>query len=1765
MLQFVFFGSLAAQSASAQSASAQDPSLGRTSFAPGDARTTILGMKVRGRVSLQARSSSGVGIDLTDRMEGRIAQDGSSGVCDGRIDMSLEKGEYRVRILGDDTAGKAIGLKALAFKEMNGARPEAWPFIDDGQSLSPGLDDLQTLSYWVYLDQDGPLELEALGRCLQAAELWKEGQYLLDLAPRTEIFEAESGRPMRSITVSTRLDKGLYLLKLHGGPELAWPKGDGGHPLYLRRGIPRLSPGPRAQLTVSPFGRDYYLVSGASQATLWRADKADTQLFASAYEAGQQRPQPGSGASITKKSEANWCSVGVNAYDRDAIVGLRARPGDQVSLQAYTALGSGGGAYTDSLSWESLRQGGLLSVYSAFTGEAELDLTAIVYTRSRPSNRTVVTVLADNLPSVDGGSPLRQRANLLSGDMSMIVKVGAAGVYRVAERKDGARAAYRLTPLGDYVDGNAKNFLSGDKAFFALTKGYYLLEIDPDKLGVLDFVLYQESILPGGARATLDAEPPDAPGGLYYSFPSGYGDTVYVMTNSRATPAAMTFARYPLSDSQAERRFELPPKSSLALPVSVPSQGVLRLSPAAEASVDDQAARDGSVLKPGTRTLTLRNGSAKVQTLGFRVEVPRPVPPKPAIAEFGAGIARLDEGTVFYRDFGRNAPERFVFSLKEPAVYRLETVGRLSTSINVRTAMRGSIFSASRNGYGRNAFMQGFLKPGDYLVEATAGDGSTGRAGVRLVRVNLPPASVLALGAIDRRNLPADSALKYSLDVKARGDFEIMSMGLGSYFPIRIEDSDGFPEYSGSGQIRLSLDKGRYSIYSLPTDLDSRRLTMARSLEAERGDDGADPRPLPVNRRLSAVWYDKAAPDRYKLSVPAPLVLSLSLVEGMDAHIAGPGMDADLPPSSRGSLALGTGDYLLSVKPKEKNNQLSYSIGVSTDVLAPGLPTSRSVGTRPVSVELSAPFDGYYELWSLGQNDVAASLYRFDDGRLLATDDDAEADWNFSMVQRLPKGRYRLELVSLSGREKTVELRMDARKPIAADRASRSYSGKIDLDGQGVIVPFDVKDAEGLFRIQADAEIPVNFRLYRGDEFVAAGRDRLSVPLGKNASYSLFAWTALPAKAGLSIDRYAEKAVPMGQGATLEAGVAYRLDNPEGVSAVATSGELLFSPGIDFPCLDDQGRAFNSSGPVGWAVASEGKARIEPLSLAPQTGANLEIGGTDQAFRAAVPASSVFVASAQTQGSFQCGIEVDPASAPAQPTYSWAASAFTASSSLAVLPPGAWRARIWDGERQRGKERLIGVALSAYSLGEKKTLAPGARETYAVPAGQALAVELPACSLSLLAGKGLVVSAWKGSTPLASIAAVSGRRAESLSLPASTLYLVNVGKEEARARLAALAPQGGDSAEISAGKAFESLDVGPGGASLRVKASPDDLLCLAGEDLSAEFYGDDGSFGRLRHLGADRLFSSFPAANGTLLLRSPGGLARAWLSKPGREEEGLVEADSGAARDIKGSAALSGKAESFRLALDSPGYVDLSCYGPALISLSRNAKIQKTVLSGGRGELHLFAYLGPGEYRVFARPVRGKSLSDVFRAERVQPRKVDPSDLPSGVFIAAREYQAYAFSVLSGAKVGAGVSSDSDGLTAFLYDSAQNFLGSGPVIFRDLTAGDYLLVVKGMDGRPAEYGLALYGIEGSRQSVPQDVVDSYKDSSGAASRSQAVAGGRFGEQPSRSRPADDEPAYSDGDGEGEGVYEGDDGGSSGEDEGAYKGEDGGGEEYDEGR
>ncbi|MCB1543158.1 MAG: DUF1311 domain-containing protein, partial [Rhodoblastus sp.] len=202
-----------------------------------------------GRYSLRAQSASGVAIQLVDMMTGPGDSAGAAGARDGRLDALLDKGVYKLRTTGAKGAAKPASLKAEAFRDV------AAPMTLAADPLTPGdLGDLQQRSFWLDVDADGRVAVEALGRALQDLRLWRDGEELADVRPDISTVEVKAGHPLNRIRLEGKVEPGRYLATAYGGESAVWTDGAPDKPFMIRRlSAPSLAAG-LAEGVVGAFG-----------------------------------------------------------------------------------------------------------------------------------------------------------------------------------------------------------------------------------------------------------------------------------------------------------------------------------------------------------------------------------------------------------------------------------------------------------------------------------------------------------------------------------------------------------------------------------------------------------------------------------------------------------------------------------------------------------------------------------------------------------------------------------------------------------------------------------------------------------------------------------------------------------------------------------------------------------------------------------------------------------------------------------------------------------------------------------------------------------------------------------------------------------------------------------------------------------------------------------------------------------------------------------------------------------------------------------------------------------------------------------------------------------------------------------------------------------------------------------------------------------------------------------------------------------------------
>jgi hypothetical protein len=983
------------------------------------AAETLLRVNGLGRYALQARSPrANARLELVDRMAGVL------GGAQGRLDLFLEPGEYKLRVRKE--TGDPVELAVRAFDPANRDPEGRYGELGEAESLQTTLRDFQTLSWWVQVDESRPdLHLLLEGRSLQEAVLWAEGAWETGQRPLRRVRESLPGRPVTSLEFSLRLAPGRYLLTAVGGPRLAWARDTEEEPLVVRRGARSLGEMGLLDLVFDQTGEEHFLAAGTTSFyQLAAANNRGYRLAAAVQRPGGSRFDSDAQAQIDAKSDSYRCALNTGAASALHWLVVAGPPGERVQLRWLPARTE----QRDPLLHQQYapQKAHLTTLLAAAEGEESVDLTAVQVDIRRQGGQRLAELRELRGPSVGPGQPLRRRINSLGPD-AFLLRVLRAGTYSLQENaREAGTARYSFWLLEDQLQGNDSPVQAAGGERVELKEKLYLVGVEPVKGGILDFAIMAERT---GAGALFSSPAPRPANGLCWLTAKTEQESFLLLNNRFQVPSGVS-RRYPVPVGVSLRELPadpanplcvmVPPQGRLELPVRLASEARIASSDAgfAAARVDGQPWRPETAYPAGDHLLALSNPGATEAWHLLSLLPPERTAAAAPLPDPRAGLPRLAEGQPAWRTFRRGEKASFLLSVREPASYRLSTSGRLAMRLTVRTALQPRLAAAASRSDEPNAVLTAYLRPGDYLLEAETVGASAGRAGLLLERVELVAGS-LAEGAVLRRTVPAGALLAADLRVEQQGHYQLECLALGRSFAYRLEDEGGWPvgPAAAPGVFSGILPPGRYRYVSAAETVPTRRLLALRRVPApEPYDPKARSVSLALNRTYGKTWLE--APGRpedvFTLECAAPLRATLHLSEGMLFRL-GPAGQTPVYQGGGGQpreVELQAGRHELRVRSAAEDNLKEYRLALATADLAEGIPQAAPLpfGIVPFSVGRQ----GTVEIWSYGPAEADGALYDAE-GRLVARAEPIADDWKFRIVAALAPGRYQL-VVSSPGR-----------------------------------------------------------------------------------------------------------------------------------------------------------------------------------------------------------------------------------------------------------------------------------------------------------------------------------------------------------------------------------------------------------------------------------------------------------------------------------------------------------------------------------------------------------------------------------------------------------------------------------------------------------------------------------------------------------------------------------------------------------------------------
>ena len=1699
----------------------QELHLENATFAAAGEHDTLLHIPAPGRYSIQAQSPQGAAIELVDRMAGPIASAGRAGELDGRLDLFLDEGTYKLRLYAPEKGQGTLTVKAFPFQEAQAvAQGEDLPQLQDLQLELGELGDLQQRSYWLYLEQRQVLYLEAIGRSLKDCRLWRQEKWLVDVTPDISIYEPVTGQPMTYLEFHHDLNPGLYRITFYGGEPFEWAKDSPELPFYLRMGIPQFGTNGQKILTISPFGRDTFVVSGQTDFfELTRQDKKDTLLRVGAWNDIASRHGDGSKAEITKESRDPWCQLQADRkIDGNRVVSIQATPGDQIVFTHFERR-----EYYNFPSHTS-QQFWISNLSSAEARDA-LDVTALLV--HRWSSNARAEVIKSEVPEIGQAQSLTRKINLL-GDLTLFLYVRDDGAYRIEEDpQSGARARYRFEPhlFWKPKDYRAPNFAWAGNTF-ELTRGFYMLSISPRSQGILSFTV--RHIVGDSTSQQADSTIPDRDMqaarqrilwpqvGLTRKW-----DLYFLALNFRkGVKTGLIIRPLPLNLSDP-LPVTLLPGEHVPLQVKVTKPSHLLIEPQHETTYDlsgyAEPLGSETVIAPGTYTFSLKNTGSQATLFSVKT-VAAHVGPRLSKQELIRRARESDHFPVLtaenplFRSFEREERQHFTLLVEEAGLYRLETSGRLATRITVRNHFNPALFSAEQNGIGRNALVQQYLKPGEYQVTVQTLGLSRGRAGVHLRQTPLQHEAGLSVGSQKKVRLQPDEAIRYQVEVQEAGRYRLRTLGLNKSFLWRLEDEEGWPllRPNQQGEISRWFRAGNYYYYSLPEAVESRRLTVLEPVKDETRDlEGKGPHPLEFNQEIEHVWREEPGrpPDLFVLDTPDPVRCTVSLSEDMQAEIRFEKREqiAWIRGGDPETLTFETpGKYEFRVTSVQESNRLPYTLRVQTDWLISGL--RQTVSSLPASLTVSVGNDSLIDLFSFGDTDVKAALWQGD--KRVAQHDDMPIDWNFNISRRLTAGTYRLEIEQIGADPlRSLEIGMVKRQERALSAQKFPLSLEMTLNNEMVELPFLSGDKEHLARFQVSGAGAIKMAILRDDRILSEGEQEFFLPLRAKTDYTLLLWRlddavgVVTLKADIvpvqEIALESEQIIlfPASENVT-----AYKLIKAEKVSYTA-KGDVSITAGLWYSPQVEQAFSPVAEVPMvlprqsGWLLCSpsalQQSVQIAPFVFRDRESVTVVMDHAWLPFDIEQSKDIQALFEVESAGAVLGAMATNQEGYPPQ-VLNWFGAWREPSKTLIAIPgSGKYRATLWP-TNQEPLASPVRISRRTFPVAHETQWHDELRHTGQIEPGSAQRFVLSEYlqALNLVLSKGLVAYVWQNGRADALVAATTGNIRQHITVNGGELFLLNSGTQPAIYRLEQATAATDSIYSLDPLTGFEQVYSAPGTIVFRIPESPHTLF-VSGDRITSRFLRDDGYI--VEGAGA---FSSYAKGSGLLEVSYGAGYVKIWQSQPDQQHQAFIGPPPDIALEPLQSAAqpLQNAWQRWEFEVATPMYILARADAAGITAIvSSKGQVLATSISSQLTGRELEYYLRPGTYQLWTRPLNKVAQQGALVLQRIEPVELNQPPFPE-CLIQPGETEVYRFHVSAASKVGAGVETESDQLETCLFNEQFESLAQGPLLFRRLEAGEYIFTVKLDENRaePVRYRPLVLGHHGSRQGIPPDVLEQYQ-------------------------------------------------------------------------
>ncbi|OHD16574.1 MAG: hypothetical protein A2086_03955 [Spirochaetes bacterium GWD1_27_9] len=1079
----------------------QNFTLDKNQFQVQKTNEAILTIKEYGYYSISTVSNYGASFQIVDNMSGLSKISGISGEKDGRTDILLEEGKYKIRIYSIEKGEGNIKLNVYQFKEKN--LPQS-PVLNINTSIENELNDLEQISYWIEIkDEQEKIFIEGYGRNLKKISIWKDGNWLIDEKINEDVFEYKEGNPLNNLSFFGTLKKGFYKFSFYGGEKVKWSTDDNKNPLFIKYGVSLISPNSRFMDMISSCGRNRYLVE-ANYFLLQTKDKDNYKLKINYFN----NDNPNTYSQITeinKNSRRQECKINLdNFYLNYYLMTVEGTPNKTVTIQTmakndlniYINEGNGGNY------WFS-------TIHSGFIEDSIEPSGFISYIDKD------YTIREKKLKLLNGKTGWQDTFNLIE-EISFLFEVEEDGNYQV--ETTGVEAEFKLEKL---LVGYKKDYnfsYKKGKQNFNLIKGIYQLTINPVKMGIVTATIKKDSLL-NFIFGNPDIKKDNVRGNL--QFPSiylggGCSYKIFINNQGRDINQGYILRKLPL-DLKEPLPVILTPNEEIETQIYIDEDSLISVKAFNDKKyiikINNKEISQNDIIKKGNYNISIKNLDKTTESYNLK-SIPLSIAQNQKLQYFSNAnnqslpkFDSLETDNPVFLNLKKNEQKIFLLDIKKSGVYTIQTKGRLQTKGTIRTKIRTNLFSKQTNGIGRNFFLQEYLKEGIYqLIVETIGE-STGHLSI-MAKYKAPiDGGKLVEGRTVKNELFPEESIRYKFDIIEDGNYSIETKRLvGGMFNFRLEDADGWLLENPKTPIgNYYFAKGSYQIFYLPLNVWGRKLTTLKRILPEIKFDNKGPYDVEINKTYSNQWLESTINnerqgDIYNLNIPSKINAQISFSQEMYCNLYYISNNDKIKietiyPEKFYNGILQKGKYILEFFSKRIDNYFDYNFGIATSELVDGLSYNITV---PSSIRISVEENSLVELFSTGNADVYAELYS-QDNKLLTISDDSYNDWNFKISQYLKSGNYLLKVKSRDGTKNWTSVSMNVIKNKNKGSLDIPFKETVKIDNE--ILIYDIPQKNGFISIDINSNslLGASINQSKGTEIIEIAKKE-----GKNINLCLY-------------------------------------------------------------------------------------------------------------------------------------------------------------------------------------------------------------------------------------------------------------------------------------------------------------------------------------------------------------------------------------------------------------------------------------------------------------------------------------------------------------------------------------------------------------------------------------------------------------------------------------------------------------------------------------